>query len=104
MVGVSSLPGKLIRFLMEVGLNVPKKDDWYVIKNSIGVLLDYWPYTVLDLTTLTDREWFQIALTYLVLDRFAAEIDSDALQQKPCRSQITEFVLRTSVESGNILN
>ena len=98
MVGVSSLPGQLIKFLMEVGLNV--QDDWYVIKDSISVLLDYWPYKELDLITLTNKGWFQVALTYLVLDRLAAEIDSDALQQKPCRNQLSEFVMRTSVESG----
>jgi len=89
---------------MEVGLSIPKKDDWCVVKNSISVLLDYWPYKELDLATLSDKRWFQIALTYLVLDRFAAEIDSHALQQKPYRNQLTEFVLRTSVESGNFLN
>ena len=112
MVGVSLLPGKLIKFLMEVGLNIPKKYDWPihkkyvwdVVKSSISVLLEYWPYKELDLATLTDKRWFQIALTQLVLDRFAAEIDSHALQQKPYRNQLTEFVLRTSVESGNFLN
>src|SRR6218665_2576944 len=104
MVAASLLPGQLIKFLMEVGLNVPKKDDRYVIKNSISVLLDYWPYKEIDLATLTDKRWFQIALTQLVLGRFTAEIDSHALQQKPYRNQLTEFVLRTSVESGNFLN
>src|SRR6218665_1716718 len=100
MVGVSLLPGQLITLLMEVGLNIPKKGDWGVIKSSMSVLLEYWPYKVLDLTTRSDKRWFQVALTRLVLDRFAADIDSDALQ-KPCRNQLTEFVLKTSVESGN---
>src|SRR6218665_993892 len=103
MVAVSLLPGKLIKFLMEVGVNIPKKDDWGIIRNSISVLIEYWPYKVLDLATLTDKEWFQGVLTDLVLDRFAAEIDSDALQ-KPCRNQLTEFVTTASVESGNFLN
>jgi len=104
MVAVSLLPGKLIKFLMEVGVNIPKKDDWGVIRNSISVLLQYWPYKVLDLATLTDKEWFQSVLTCLVLDRLAAEIDSDALQQKPCRNQLTEFVTNNSVKTGNFLN
>jgi len=99
MVGVSLLPGKLIRFLMEVGVSISKKDDWDVIQTSISVLLEYWPYKVLDLETLTDNRWFQGALTRLVLDKFAAEINSDALQ-KPSRNQLTEFVMKTSVESG----
>jgi len=103
MVGVSFLPRELITFLMEVGLHILKTDDWDVIKSSINVLLEYWPYKVLDLATLTHKEWFQGVLTGLVLDRFAAEIDSDALQ-KPCRNQFTEFVMKTSVESGNFLN
>jgi len=98
MVGVSLLPGKLIRFLMEVGLNILKKDDWDVIKSAISVLLEYWPYNELDPTTLTDKRWFQSALTLLVLDRFAADINSDALK-KPCGNQLTEFVMRTSDES-----
>src|SRR6218665_2136390 len=98
--GVSLLPGKLIKFLMEVGLNISNEFDWDVIKRSMSVLLEYWPYKVLDLTTRSDKRWFQVALTRLVLDRFAADIDSDALQ-KPCRNQLTEFVLKTSVESGN---
>src|SRR6218665_484413 len=101
MVAVSLLPGNLIKFLMKVGLNNPEKYEWDVIKTSISVLLEYWPYAVLDLTTLTDKEWFQVALTHLVLDRFAAEINSHALQQKPCRNQLTEFVMRTSDELGN---
>jgi len=99
MVGVSLLPGKLIRLLMEVGLNIPKKEYWDVIKTSISVLLEYWPFKVLDLETLTDKRWFQGALTRLVLDRFAAEINSDALQ-KSCRNQLTEFVMKTSSEPG----
>src|SRR6218665_2729966 len=99
MVGVSSLPGQLIKFLMEVGLNV--QDDWYVIKDSISVLLDYWPYKELDLTTLTDKGWFQVALMRLVLDGFAAEIDSGVLK-KPY--QLCEFVMKTSDEAGNFLN
>jgi len=103
MVGVSFLPRELITLLMKVGLNIPKKDDWHVIKNSISVLLEHWPYKELDLTTLSDKVWFQIALTHLVLDRFAAEIDSGALK-KPCSNQLTEFVMRTSVEYGNFLN
>src|SRR6218665_3933124 len=103
MVGVSLLPGQLITLLMEVGLNIPKKGDWGVIKSSMSVLLEYWPYKVLDLTTRSDKRWFQVALTRLVLDRFAADIDSDALQ-KPCRNQLTEFVLKDSVQSGNFLN
>ena len=85
---------------MEVGLNIPKKGDWDVIKSSISVLLEYWPYKELDLTTLSNKVWFQIALTRLVLDRFTAEIDSDALQ-KPYGNQLTEFVMKISVESGN---
>jgi len=99
MVGVSLLPGKLIRFLMEVGVSIPKKEYWDVIKTSISVLLEYWPYKVLDLETLTDKRWFEWALTRLVLDRFAAEINSDALQ-KPCRAQLTEFVMKNSFYSG----
>src|SRR6218665_3744803 len=99
MVAVSLLPGRLIKFLMEVGLNIPKKVDWDVIKSSISVLLEYWPYKVLDLATLTDKGWFKSVLTRLVLDRFAADIDSDALQ-KPCRNQLTEFVMKTSIKSG----
>src|SRR6218665_676079 len=99
MVAASLLPGKLIQFLMEVGLNIPMEVDWDVIENSISVLLKYWPYKVLDVTTLTDKGWFQSVLTRLVLDRFAAEIDSDALQ-KPCRNQLTEFVMKTSIKSG----
>ncbi len=83
---------------MEVGLNIPKRVDWVVIKSSISVLLEYWPYKVLDLATLTDKRWFQVALTRLVLDRFAAEIDSDALQN-PC--QLTEFVMKVSFGLGN---
>src|SRR6218665_3763121 len=51
MVGVSLLPRKLIKFLMEVGLNIQKKGDWDVIKTSISVLLEYWPNKELDLTT-----------------------------------------------------
>src|SRR6218665_347846 len=51
MVGVSFLPRELITLLMEVGLNI-EKTDWDVIKTSISVLLEYWPYTVLDLATL----------------------------------------------------
>src|SRR6218665_2068303 len=103
MVGVSLLPGKLIKFLMEVGLNIPKKDDWDVIKSSMSVLLEYWPYKVLDLTTLTDKVWCQVALTHLILDRFAAEIDSGTLK-KPFGNQLSEFVMKTSGESGNFLN
>src|SRR6218665_2481553 len=99
MVGVSLLPGKLIRFLMEVGVSIPKIGDWDAIKTSISVLLEYWPYTVLDLETLTDKRWSQSALTWLVLDRFAAEINSDVLQ-KPCRNQLTEFVMNVSDEYG----
>jgi len=99
MVAVSLLPGRLIKFLMEVGLNIPKKVDWDVIKSSISVLLEYWPYKVLDLATLTDKGWFKSVLTRLVLDRFAAEINSDALQ-KPCRNQLTEFVMKTYIKSG----
>jgi len=110
MVGVSLLPGKLIKFLMEVGLNIPKKYDWPihkkyvwdVVKSSISVLLEYWPYKELDLATLTDRVWFQMNLAPLVLDRFAADINSDALQ-KPCRNQLTEFVMETSANPGNFL-
>src|SRR6218665_2966884 len=96
MVAVSLLPEVLINFLMEVGL---KRVDWVVIKNSISVLLEYWPYKVLDLANFTDKGWFHAALTRLVLDRFAAEINSDVLQ-KPYRNQLTEFVMKTSVESG----
>src|SRR6218665_2967412 len=103
MVGVSLLPGKLIKFLMEVGLNIQKKGDWDVIKTSISVLLEYWPNKELDLTTRSDKRWFQVALTQLVLDRFAVEIDSDALK-KPCRNQLTEFVMKDSVQPGNFLN
>ena len=103
MVGVSLLPGKLIKFLMEVGLNIQKKGDWDVIKTSISVLLEYWPNKELDLTTRSDKRWFQVALTQLVLDRFAVEIDSDALK-KPCRNQLTEFVMKDSVQSGNFLS
>src|SRR6218665_984803 len=100
MVGVSFLPRELIKLLMEVGLrNIKKNGHWNAVKNSIIVLLEYWPYKVLDLTTLSDKGWLQIALTRLVLDRFAAEINSDALQ-KPCRNQLTEFVMKTSVEPG----
>ena len=99
MVGVSFLPRELITLLMEVGLNIPKKVDWDVIKSSISVLLEYWPYKVLDLANFTDKGWFHAALTRLVLDRFAAEINSDVLQ-KPYRNQLTEFVMKTSVESG----
>jgi len=88
---------------MEVGLNIQKKDDWDVLKSSMSVLLEYWPYKELDLTTRSDKRWFQVALTQLVLDRFAAEIDSDALQ-KPFGNQLTEFVMKDSVQSGNFLN
>jgi len=83
---------------MGVGLNIPKEGDWDDVKNSIIVLLEYWPYKVLDLTTLTDKRWFQVALTHLVLDRFAAKIDSDALEN-PC--QLTEFVMKVSFALGN---
>ena len=38
MVAASLLPGKLIKFMMEVGLNIQKKDDWNAVKNSISVL------------------------------------------------------------------
>src|SRR6218665_2243518 len=103
MVGVSLLPGQLIKFLMEVGLNITKRDGWDVIKTSISVLLEYWPYKELYLETLTDKPWFQGALTRLVLDRFAAEINSDALQ-KPCRNQLTEFVMKESIALGIFLN
>src|SRR6218665_2375840 len=103
MVGVSFLPRELITLLMEVGLNIKKKDHWNAVKNSISVLLEYWPYKVLDLTTLTNNVWCEVDLTNLILDRFAAEIDSDALQ-KPCRNQLTEFVMRTSNVSGIFLN
>src|SRR6218665_1736262 len=103
MVGISFLPRELITLLMEVGLNIPKKGDWNVIKSSMSVLLEYWPYKELDLTTRSDKRWFQVALTQLVLDRFAAEIDSDALQ-KPFGNQLTEFVMKDSVQSGNFLN
>jgi len=99
MVGVSVLRRELITFLMEVGINIPKKKYWDVIKSSISVYFEYWPYKELDLAILTDKRWFQGALSYLVLDRFAAEIDSDALQ-KPCRNQLTEFVMKTSDASG----
>ena|SRR6218665_1234744 len=100
MVAAASLhSGQLINFLMEVGLNIPKEVDWDVIKSSISVLLEYWPYKELNLATLTDKIWFQADLTRLVLDRFAAEINSDALQ-KPCRNQLTEFVMKTSAQSG----
>jgi len=87
---------------MKVGLNIQKKGDWNAVKNSIKALLEHWPYKELDLTTLTNKGWFQVALTHLVLDRFAAEIDSGALK-KPCRNQLTEFVMKTSVEPGNFL-
>src|SRR6218665_2935343 len=100
MVGVSLLPGKLIKFLMEVGLNISKEVDWDVIKTSMSVLLEFWPYKELDLTTLSDKRWFRVALMCLVLDRLATEIVSDALQQ-PYWNQLTEFVTKTSVESGN---
>jgi len=103
MVGASFLPRELMTLLMEVGLNIQKKGDWNVIKSSMSVLLEYWPNKELDLTTRSDKRWFQVALTQLVLDRFAAEIDSDALQ-KPCRNQLIEFVLKDSVQSGNFLN
>src|SRR6218665_406585 len=99
MVAVSLLQGKLIKFLMKVGLNIPREVHWDAIKSSISVLLEYWPDKELDLATLTDKGWLQGALTCLVLDRFAAEINSDALQ-KPCRNQLTEFVMKTSIESG----
>src|SRR6218665_2185056 len=99
MVGVSLLPGELIRFLVEVGVSISKKDDWDVIKTSISVLLEYWPYKVLDLETLADKRWFQWALTRLILDRIAAEINSDALQ-KPYRNQLTEFVMINYIYSG----
>src|SRR6218665_1121208 len=100
MVGASLLPGKLIKFLMEVGLNIQKKGDWKAVKNSIKAILEHWPYKELDLTTLTNKGWFQVALSYLVLDKFAAEIDSGVLQ-KPCRNQLTEFVMKPSFGSGN---
>src|SRR6218665_195055 len=103
MFGVSFLPRELITFLMEVGLNIQKKGDWDVIKSSMSVLLEYWPYKVLHLEARSDKRWFQLALTHLVLDRFAAEIDSDALQ-KPCRNQLTEFMMKDSVQSGNFLS
>ena len=103
MVGVSLLPGQLIKFLMEVGLNIQTRDGWDVIKTSISVLLEYWPYKELNLGTLTDKPWFQGALTRLVLDRFRAEINSDDLQ-KPCRNQLTEFVMKESDELGIFLN
>src|SRR6218665_413225 len=103
MVGVSLLPGELIRFLMEVGLKIQKKEDWKAVKNTISILLDYWPYKGLDLKTLTDKVWLQVALTYLILNRFAAGIDSDAFKN-PCRNQLTEFVMKTSGKSGNFLN
>src|SRR6218665_1471434 len=99
MVGVSFLPRELITLLMEVGLNISNEFDWDVINTSMSVLLEYWPYKELDLTTRSDKRWFQVALTRLVLDRLAAEIDSHALQ-KPCRNQLTEFGMKTSVESG----
>ena len=83
---------------MEVGLNIRKEGDWDDVKNSIIVLLEYWPYKELDLTTLTEKKWFQVALTRLVLDRFAAEIDSVALKN-PC--QLTEFVMKISDVEGN---
>src|SRR6218665_25702 len=98
-VAASLLPGQLIKFLLEVGLNIPKKNDWNAVKNSIKALLQYWPYKELDLTTLTNKGWFQVALSYLVLDRFAAKIDSDVLQ-KPYRNQLTEFVMTPSFGSG----
>ena len=100
---VSLLPATLIKVLMEVGLNVLKKDDWDVVKNSISILLEYWPYEVLELKTLTDDGWHQIALAHLILDSIAAEIDSDTLK-KPFGNQISEFVMRTSVDSGNFCN
>src|SRR6218665_691848 len=102
MVGVSVLRRELITFIMEVGINIPKKKYWDVVKSSISVLLEYWPYKELDLATLTDRVWFQMNLAPLVLDRFAADINSDALQ-KPCRNQLTEFVMETSANPGNFL-
>jgi len=83
---------------MEVGLNIPEKDDWYDVRYSIIVLLKYWPYKELDLTTLTNKRWFQVVLTHLVLKRLAAQIDSDALEN-PC--QLTEFVMKFSSERGN---
>jgi len=55
MVGVSLLPGQLIKFLMEVGLNIPKKDDWDVIKSSMSVLLEYWPYKELGMILLCSK-------------------------------------------------
>src|SRR6218665_2329947 len=103
MVGASFLPRELITLLLEVGLNIQKKDDWNAVQNSISVLLEYWPYKVLDLATLTDKVWCQVALTHLILDRFAAEIDSDTLK-KPFGYQLSEFVMKTSGESGNFLN
>src|SRR6218665_182660 len=98
-VPVSLLQGKLIKSLMKVGLNIPEEVEWDAIKSSISVLLAYWPDKELDVTTLSDKGWLQGALTHLVLDRFAAEIKSDALQ-KPCRNQLTEFVMKTSLEPG----
>ena len=100
MVAVSLLQGKLIKFLMKVGLNIPREVHWDAIKSSISVLLEYWPDKELDLATLTDRVWFQMNLAPLVLDRIAADIYSDALQ-KPCRNQLTEFViLKDYIYSG----
>lgn len=93
------LPAILIEFLVEVGLNVLKEDDWSMIKNSIMVLLEYWPYKELDLTTLTDNAWQQVSLAHLVLDRFAADVESTVL-----KNQFTEFVMRTSVEKSNFLH
>ena len=98
-VAASLLPGQLIKFLLEVGLNIPKKNDWNAVKNSIKALLQYWPYKELDLTTLTNKGWFQVALSYLVLDRFAAKINSDVLQ-KPYGNQLTEFVMTPSFGYG----
>ena len=99
MVGVSFLPRELITLLMEVGLKISNEFDWDVINTSMSVLLEYWPYKELDLTTRSDKRWFQVALTQLVLERIiAAEIDSDALQ-KPGRNRLTELVME-----GNFLN